>query len=421
MAWQDRLREASFQSAGGTSQAFDFEDVSRELDLRGTAYDFPDADGTYVQRMRNSGRRYPLRMFFWGNDYDLQAAAFEALLLEPGIGRLTHPAYGVVDVVPFGALTRRDDLVSEANQAILEVTFWETTGLIYPTAQGDPSAAVSASIEAYNVSAADELLDSLGLGTAAERVSFRNEFMSLYGTATATLDDVVGTVGAISSQYNAISTSIETGIDSLVRTPATLARQLTLLLQSPGRVQTSIAQRLGAFGSLLSAVTALLPGSRSNDSRQANTFHARDLYASTYVTGSVVSVVNTRFETKTDAVAAADVILGQLDQLVAWRDEGFALLVEADPAVSVSTADTGAAYQAVLESVALAAGFLVEISFTLKQERRIVLGSARTVIDLAAELYGAVDSELDFLIETNALTGSEILELPRGREIVYYV
>ena len=40
--------------------------------------------------------------------------------------------------------------------------------------------------------------------------------------------------------------------------------------------------------------------------------------------------------------------------------------------------------------------------------------------DLDAELYGSVDDRLDFLIESNGLTGSEILELPRGRAIVYY-
>jgi hypothetical protein len=70
--------------------------------------------------------------------------------------------------------------------------------------------------------------------------------------------------------------------------------------------------------------------------------------------------------------------------------------------------------------VALTAGHLVETSFTLLQERRIVLDRERTIIDLAAELYGSVDDRLDLLINSNDLTGSEILELPRGRTIVYY-
>ena len=50
-----------------------------------------------------------------------------------------------------------------------------------------------------------------------------------------------------------------------------------------------------------------------------------------------------------------------------------------------------------------------------------MLGHNRTIIDLVAELYGSVDDQLDFLISSNDLTGDEILELPKGREIVYYI
>ncbi len=64
---------------------------------------------------------------------------------------------------------------------------------------------------------------------------------------------------------------------------------------------------------------------------------------------------------------------------------------------------------------------MIEISFSLKAERRITLDRARTIIDLSAELYGEIDGSLDALINNNALSGSEIFELPRGRTIVYYI
>jgi len=82
--------------------------------------------------------------------------------------------------------------------------------------------------------------------------------------------------------------------------------------------------------------------------------------------------------------------------------------------------DTGAGYQALQSAAALVSGYLVETSFSLATERNIVMTEPRTIIDLAAEIYGAVDERLDFLINTNSLTGSEILELPRGRVIRYY-
>jgi len=49
------------------------------------------------------------------------------------------------------------------------------------------------------------------------------------------------------------------------------------------------------------------------------------------------------------------------------------------------------------------------------------LSRDRTIIDLVGELYGNIDDELDFFINSNNLSGNEILELPKGKEIVYYV
>ena len=131
-----------------------------------------------------------------------------------------------------------------------------------------------------------------------------------------------------------------------------------------------------------------------------------------FQTGSVLSVVNNQFATKTEALEAAETILAQFDALTEWRDDNF---------TSLGEIDTGTSYQQLLEAVALTAGFLVEISFTLKQERHLILNRNRTIIDLVAELYRSIDDNLDFFITSNNLSGSEILELPAGREIVYYV
>lgn len=86
----------------------------------------------------------------------------------------------------------------------------------------------------------------------------------------------------------------------------------------------------------------------------------------------------------------------------------------------VATVDTGEIYQPLQNSVALGAGFLVKSSFTLIEEQRIILVRARNFVELVAELYGELDNRFDFFISTNQLSGDEIIELPIGREVVYY-
>src|SRR5690606_7543295 len=130
-SWRDRVKEGAYKSPSGTRIRFDFEDVSRSFEARGTVFEFPGIDNASVQRTGISSRRYPLTCYFTGATCDLEAASFEAALSEPGIGTLQHPLYGEIPVTPFGEIERRDDLVRAANQSIVTVTFWTTTGVPY--------------------------------------------------------------------------------------------------------------------------------------------------------------------------------------------------------------------------------------------------------------------------------------------------
>ncbi len=406
MAWNDRIKEAAYTSPSGVRTVFAYEDLSRTVDKKTTGFEFPDVDGTYVQDLGHSGRRYPLRMFFWGDDYDIEATAFENALIEQGAGKLDHPLYGTINVVPFGTITRRDDLKTAANQAVIEVTFWETINIVYPTVQTDPANSVSNAVDEYNLAAADEFEEVVKLDTVVDQATFENSFESALDITSSELQPVADTQDDVRTKFAAISDSIKTSLTILASNLSVLAAQTTQLIQTPARASSSsIETRFDTYGQLVSVII----NANNGDS---NKFHINDLYVSTYVTGYIISALNNQFVTKVEAIVAAETILNQFEAVTNWRDDNFKELSEID---------TGSAYQQLQEAVAIAAGFLVEISFSLKQERHIILTHPRTIIDLVAELYSSVDDQLDFFISSNELSGSEILEVPRGRDIVYFV
>src|SRR5690606_39216569 len=133
VSWEDRARRGAYTSPSGVRIEFDFVQVSRETPKRTKAFEFPGLDGAYVQDNGFGARQYPLLCYFAGADCDLEATQFESALLERGVGRLEHPLYGTFDVVPYEAVARRDDLVSSANQAVVEVTFWTSIRELYPS------------------------------------------------------------------------------------------------------------------------------------------------------------------------------------------------------------------------------------------------------------------------------------------------
>jgi len=410
MPWNDRLRPAAYTSPGGSRFTFDFEDVSVAVDKKTTAFDFPDAAGTYVQDLGHTGRRYPLRVFFWGDDYDIEAADFEAGLLEVGVGKLEHPVFGVVDVIPFGTITRRDGLKTASNQTAIDVTFWETIGVVYPTASADPASEILQGVGAFNAASAQAFEDGSELTSAADRAVFRYPFVGSVDRVYSGL--VASTEGnpGVKKEFDAIYKSITASAGPLLEDPSTLAAQINALVQSPAGAVGDVAGSLSAYYGVIQTFISTAFSQPIN--REKNQFQSANLIATSLVIGSAVSVVNNEFRTKRGAIEAAESLFEQFDAVVAWRDQNF-------PAVE--EIDTGETYVELQKAVALTAGFLVDLSFSLLQERTITLTRDRSIVDLCAELYGNVDDKLDFLISSNEFTGSEIIEVPAGRTVVYYV
>ena len=422
MPWEDRLREAAYTSPSGVRHVFQYESVARETDKRTTAFEFPGVDESYVQDNGHGSRRYPLTCFFWGDDHDIEATAFEAGLLEAGVGRLEHPFYGTFDVVPFGTISRRDDLARSANQSVVQVTFWTTTGAVYPRLSIDAQQEILASLAALDQSVAAQFEDSADLSSTITQVNALAAFRSHIQAVETHLAEIAAVTSDINRAYRDAQSALNFGLDVLVGQPLQLALQVANLVTLPARAAAGILARLDAYEDLASDIFSSAAGSPTvaleggtalprRLVRVANDFFASDIFAVEAVAGAIRSTVETDFDSRPAAIAAADRVLTLFDDVVEWREAGFDATLEVD---------TGAAYQALHEAASLTAGYLIEVSFSLVPERSIVLDRPRTIIDLAAELYGSVDDRLDLLIQSNELSGSEILEVPAGRTIVYY-
>jgi prophage DNA circulation protein len=430
--WKDRVGNGAYRSPKGTRIVFYYEDVSRTVPLSGTKFTFPNVDDAYIQRTGFSSREYPLRVIFTGINHDLSATQFEAALLEPGMGRLEHPLYGGnLKVIPFGDITRRDDLKTAANQTILEVTFLTSVAQIYPSSEPSSINEILAAVVQFDEGMSKQFSDLSNLRGAINKASGLATFRSFLKKVSAALQNVSDQVASVNRAFRDIQKTVNDSLDVLIGQPLLLARQVCDLVKAPARALTGIESRLDAYSNLaasifgssaaktaerLAAGTALL----QRRTVVSNDLHISDLFATNAVAGSILAVTTAgAFATRPEAIRAALELQDQFDAAVAWRDKGFKA-VGSIPDVSVSQLDTGQGIQALQNALALATGFLVQTSFGLVPERRIVLDRERTIIDLAAELYGQVDGKLDLLINSNNLTGSEILELPRGRVISYY-
>lgn len=436
--WRKRLKPGIYKSPSGISIRFQYVDLSMEFDLRGTPWEFPQVNDAYIQKKGFGPRKYPLICYFSGDNCDLEAQAFIAALCEPGQGFLHHPLYGSLNnVVPFGTVKRTDAVTTAGNQTIVEVTFWTTTGAVYPNS--DPSSVdeIASALKGFDLAAAQAFNTRMKMDKAALRVG-------AIATIKGGLKKFSSAMSAVSNSVTAIRREVQDGLDALnfgmdvlIGQPLLLAQQISNLIKTPGRAIAGIGSRLDGYGRMIDAIVgspAANPGEQFGSGTSllqrrdsvGNDFHSSDLMVMNAVAGSIVAATSrpaagspATFTTRTQAIAAADVIAQQFDDMVKFRDDGFAALGGiAD--VSETRVDTGESIQALQVVTALAVGFLVQTSFGLQPEQSITIDRDRTIIDLSAQLYDKVDEKLNLIIDTNNLSGDEILELKMGRSIVYF-
>lgn len=467
-------KQAAYTPPSGVRITFDFADLSYRREKKTSAYEFSDADGTLVQDHGPGGRRYPMLIFLAGKDYDKAAKVFEAALDETGVAKLEHPVYGDLDVVPFGEYERQDNLVSGANQAIFSVTFFDTIGTSYPEAADDAASAALTALALFGDASVADFASSLDLPGAEQ--SWLDKINNSIDKVGDQLDKVAAVQDVVREQMEDVQGTLDNAIQTFVGDPLTIAFDTVTLINTPSKTMTSITQKLQAYGNLtqdIFSTPVTLPGGpggkgpkfdsnagSGNNSEGPNSFHTDAFVASNCVAGAASSTIYTSTKTggaaaiaavkrlqndaeskeqgesgsafvyATEALEAAEDLLNRLEDLNAWKDENYKSinggnLTASEQLEFLSTPanlDSGNSQKHLTDAISLAAGYLIEMSFSLLKKRTITLTNSRSVLDLCAELYGAVDDNtLNFFINSNNLVASQILELDKGTKIDYYV
>jgi prophage DNA circulation protein len=438
MPWQDRVTTAAYTSPSGVRTEFQFENVSVSVNKRDTIREFADFDGALVQNLGIGATSYPLLCIFSGDDHDQEADDFLNLLSEQGKGILEHPFYGRQEnIVPFGPISRRDDLKTAGNQSIFEVNFVSSAAFQFPGSIN----AVTDQIEADLVEAEAEESEAYDAGikidSAEEQVSLVDNVKSQLNSVKQLLKGIAGTVQEVENEFNAGIELIENNINALVGQPLRLAVQVINLIKGPSRAASLVGATLEAYGNLLRSTISQSQGlfTPSIGNKINNQFFTAELFSNAAFiaileTSRLVSEATGKvsgqslenfiriepdeiraFTTKSEILNTINFISDSFIELTDWNDAN---------RLSLDLIDTGGPYFFLSQANAATIGFLVQISFLTRQERLLVLGEPRNYLELCAELYGIVDNALDFFILTNDFTGDEINELPRGRTIRYY-
>ena len=432
MDWEKRITEAKYTAPSGKEVSFLFGSVSKETDLKTGLFTFPDKDGAHVQHQGAGATSFPLTCIFNGSDCMERADSFEALLFERGAGELQHPVYGIHKVVPHGKIKRVDDLLSGLNESVVEVTFVKIiTDDVIPKLETVAAAEIEEKYEAFSDAACedfargvaadtidDELREKSLLNTKAEQIKSTME--PLISSHAGSYGDFLTTVAelknAVNTMFDKSSSAINKGLNT--------ARFTLNLMRYPSRVVINVTEKIRGYSALIAKLINQFKHDPFGTRNIANAIMTARLSLSAAAAsvasgvalqiaeGSAQKDTSTIQVSREEAIYAAEAIINLFELVKNFDDTK----VKSNAFVDVNNETAFLLSDVVYKSAAL----IITSSFALPMRRTIVLDRDRQLIELSAELYGSVDY-MDELIFENKLTADEIVLLPMGKEITYYV
>lgn len=406
MSWKTAIQEVKYISPEGNEFTWQYEGVSIEVDKKTTEFQFAERNGVYVQDKGVAGRKFPFTLFFVGDDYNQTADEFMLALEEQGIGKLEHPLYGDRNVIPTGKITRRDDLITEANQAIFNVTFSETIkDIFFPSNEVDAISNISDNLDNLQETQAkkfslDILADSVG-----QKINLSTRMAKQANILDKKMKEFIRFSTAIKTSFDTAMASYENSIDSVFDNAETISYQGIELIRLPSRIESKMKLKTQIYSDMFIEILDDFEDAISN-----NNFFETNKNMIGYNAALCEGVLYSTFNTRNEAIETAEDILSMYDDIKDFQDQYLD---------SLGIIDTGEDYESLSRLIGYIAGYLISISFNLPSQKSVILGEATNIIPLCVELYGSLDY-LDYFIDTNNFNCDELEILPIEREVIYY-
>jgi hypothetical protein len=446
MPIDNNLLEARYTSPSGGVHVFEWEKVERQTELKTGIFTFPDKDGAHVQHQGAGAFSYPLVCIFSGEDSFERADAFEAALIERGVGELQHPVYGILKVKPTGNIKRENDLVSNANESIVTTTFTETiTDEETPVLDAVTADVIDEKMENFTEAAAEDFAVSITTENVEEQLALQSVLETQTNAINENMADMVS--GADSKNKAAFLTTMkelksniqdlyEKGqgaiktADSTIHKSLNIARQTINTLKLPSRFVINVTEKLKGYSQLIVGLVNQYRNDPFGINNMKNAFMSTRMVltgaVATIASGGALSIMEAASiftssgvpyggtVTREGAMETTAALSGLLKTATEFEDSK----IEQNKFID-SNSNT---YLELLEIVYISIQLIMNVTFSLPMKRTIFLDRDRQVIELCAELYGTVSNEvLDKFIIENNFNLDEIELLPMGREVSYYV
>ena len=416
MSWRDRLRATiSLVSPEGNTFEALWRDNDRSKEKRIGEFQYPGVKGAKVQDLEVGAVRYPLTVYFEGEDNDLEAERFFKACSESGPWAVTHPVKGLL-ALQLVSVSERIAPIESGNVTQFETVWVEPLGDSATVSTAQLQFEVTSGIVDINAAGAEQLVTNVVQDSASAISKFQAAVEAVKTTVDITLAPLFELNAEINSQVGAIKRGIDDTLSIIPMDILSIAGQIQNLIQLPALAIADVEARLEAYRNFADAIFTDTPTGSGVDAR--NVISANEL-ALTAAMGAVAeSTVSGVLDSRSQAISAIESNFALFTDVINYLDSAQVLYLS--DGIETQYFSQSSSFSIVSNSVGLTVAYLLRSAFDLSVEKRFILTKNRATIEIAITEYGDPE-KLDFFIETNALSGDDILVLPSGREVVVYL
>lgn len=380
-------------------------------------FNYPQFKGEIVQDLDVGSDRYPMTIFFEGEDHDLDAEDFYDSASQNGQWDVVHPVKGPL-ALQLISITENNMPVESINIISFDLEWIVPANVLIVLSAEEIVAAVNAQAVNTNLSFLDQL-SQLKQNTFAAIEAAKNAIDAATNIIDSVLGPISATITELNDAFNGIVSSINNLLDSALIDPFALLGQITNLVQLPLLALNDFQSRIDSYRDVADQVFNLAPSGTTD--ADFNTTLINELVLGSVLVASAQISATSEFTTRSQVIDAAEQTTQLLLDTVNNLDTQQANFDSVD--IDNQYFSQSSAYNDILFLTALSQKNLLLSIFDLKVEKRFTLKKKRSPLEITVTEKGGLgenDRNYDEFISSNNLQGDDILILPSGREVVIY-
>lgn len=410
MSWINNIKEGYVITTGDKKEYKpNWLNANRATEYNVSEFAFKGVRGTLVDRRLPLGIRYDIEIFFQGEDNLNNATAFLVSAENVNKWTISHPLYGQLYVQPISL--KFDD--SQFNVTRITGTVVETMTKGNSNPNVNPVDHIQALKIGTDEAFAQSFVTFIPEPTTIDVISIGEDVTTLEKLQAAFVT-VTEDAAAVQNAYNTVNAAL----DATLRDAFTIVNTTQAFLNLPATFANTIKNRVNFLVRSFQALIAKVEGLTLPDLKRIWECNASSV-VSTMCSTTVTGIDPNSYPNRRAVLEIVESVTSTYNEYIEVLD-----------GLQTDTGGRGDSYipdfnsiNRLSELVYFTLGNLFVIAESAQQQRIYTCEADTNVTWLANKLYGLLpdDSTITRIINDNNIGLREMLQIKKGREIIYYV